>query len=376
MLGWEYPPFQTGGLAVHCYGLVHALARMGVAVDFYMPRTDHEVLAENHLVRIIPVTHVRFGAYVLKDVYGPEFFSDVHAFNNAAAEMVARADARRRYDLVHHHDWLTAFAAMKVKNTMGKPMVTTVHSTEYDRSAFGHNDYILEIERQMVANADRVITVSDYMRRRLIEKFGADERKLRVIYNAVDASEYKKRWEVRHGRERIVLFMGRLVEQKGPVQFLHAAKKVLEKERRVRFVISGTGDLLGKLIDLSMQLGIGEHVTFLGYLPEEQKRYVYAKSDVYVMPSVSEPFGITAVEAMASGTPVLLSKTSGAAEISPHVLTVDFWDVDAMAEKIIALLRYRVLSEYLGREELKDVMELTWDRVAEQTIGVYNEVIR
>jgi len=375
MIGWEYPPFQTGGLAVHCYELTHALAAKGIKVDFYMPRTDSNIAVEDRGIRIIPVGHARFGAYITRQAYGPEFFSNVHAFNNACAEELARRGGHTTYDLIHHHDWLTAFAAMKAKYSLGLPMVSTFHSTEYDRAGMWPNEYILGVEKQAMANADRVITVSRYMKKQLMERFGVGEAKIRVIYNAIRASDYKKHWEVKHGRERIVLFLGRLAEQKAPSQFLYAAKKVLEKEGNVRFVIAGTGDMLGHLINLAISLGISEHVTFIGYLPDEQKRYVYAKSDVYVMPSMSEPFGITALEAMASGTPVILSKTSGAAEVTPHVLTVDFWDINGMAEKIIALLRYKVLSATLSKAEFLDAANLTWDKVAGQTIDVYKEVV-
>jgi len=376
MIGWEYPPFQTGGLAVHCYELSRALAAKGVEVDFFMPRTDSAVVVKDKNIRIIPVSHTRFGAYLSKQAYGPEFFSNVHAFNNFAADAIARYHRRRPYDLIHNHDWMTALASMKAKFLLDLPSISTFHATEWDRSGMWPNDYILNIERQAVSNATLLITVSKYMRGRLVEKFGADERKIRVVYNAVNAAEFKKHWEVRHGKERIVLFLGRLTDQKGPVQFLHAAKRVLEKERNVRFVIVGVGDMLSYLINLSISLGLGEKVTFIGYLPDDQKRYVYAKSDIYVMPSVSEPFGITALEAMASGTPVILSKSSGAIEVSPHRLTVDFWDVNGMAEKMVALLRYRALAETLGQEELKDAVTITWDKIADETVKVYGEAIR
>ena len=376
MIGWEYPPFQTGGLAVHCYELTHALAAKGVKVDFYMPITDSGVSVSDRNIKIIQVAHAKFGAYVTRQAYGPEFFSDVHAFNNTAAERIAQHDKKERYDLIHHHDWMTALAAMKAKYLIDRPMVSTFHSIEFDRSGMWPNEYILSIEKQMAATADRIITVSKYMKGRLVEKLGADERKIRVVYNAIDASDFKKHWDVSHGKERIVLFLGRLTEQKGPTQFLNAAKRVLEKERNVRFVMAGTGDMLGYLINLAIALGIGEKVTFIGYLPDEQKRYVYAKSDIYVMPSVSEPFGITALEAMASGTPVLVSKTSGAAEVTPHKLVIDFWDVNGMAEKMVALLRYKTLSETLGKEELRDALNLTWDKIADDTLRVYEEIAR
>jgi len=377
MVGWEYPPFQTGGLAVHCYELTHALAAKGVEIDFFMPKTDSEIEVEHDAINIVPVTHVRHGAYVTRQAYGPDFFSDLHAFNNAAADEIAkRCKAGACYSLVHHHDWMTAFAAMKAKYALDLPMISTFHSTEYDRAGMFPNEYQLNIERQAMAADDRTITVSNYMKRQLVEKFGVDEKKIRVIYNAVRADDFRKHWEVKHGREKMVLFLGRLAEQKAPAQFLYAAKRVLQIEPHTRFVIAGTGDMLGYLINLSISLGIGEHVTFIGYLPDDQKKLVYAKSDVYVMASVSEPFGITALEAMASGTPVIVSKTSGAAEVTPHKLSVDFWDVNALAEKIVALLRYRVLSDTLGKAEFADAQTLTWDKIADQTIQVYNEVAK
>jgi glycosyltransferase involved in cell wall biosynthesis len=322
----------------------------------------------------VPVSHARYGAYITRQAYGPEFFSNVHAFNNACGEEITKRHRVHRYDVIHHHDWLTAFAAMKAKYALGIPMVSTFHSTEFDRCSTGQNDYILGIEKQAMAVADRIITVSKYMKKQLVERFGVWEGKIRVIYNAVDPSDFARHWEVQHGKKRIVLFLGRLTEQKAPAQFLYAAKRVLEKEKNVQFVIAGVGDMLGYLINLAISLGISEHVTFIGYLPEEQKRYVYAKSDVYVMPSISEPFGITALEAMVSGTPVILSKTSGAAEITPHVLTVDFWDINGLAEKIIALLRYKVLSKTLSKAEFEDAIRMTWDKVADETIRVYKEV--
>lgn len=373
MIGWEYPPFQTGGLAVHCYELVHALAKKGVSIDFYMPRIEREPYREDTNINIIPVRHVRHGAYVSRHVYGPSFFEDMHSFNEECARMIVKEGG---YDVIHNHDWITSLAAIRSKHFLGRPMILTIHSTEYDRAGMWPNQRILDIERMAMGYADRVITVSNYMKRRLSEKFGVDERKIRVIYNAIRADLFEKRWNLPRGREKIVLFLGRLTEQKGPVQFLYAAKKVLERERNVRFVIAGTGGMLPYLINLAISLGISTHTTFIGYLPEEQKRVVYAKSDVFVMPSVSEPFGITALEAMASGTPVLLSKTSGVAEITPHRLTVDFWDVNKMAEKILALLKYQTLSELLGRREYRDAKDLTWDKVADETLKVYYEVVR
>ncbi|MEW6329632.1 MAG: glycosyltransferase family 4 protein, partial [Candidatus Micrarchaeota archaeon] len=259
------------------------------------------------------------------------------------------------------------------KTTINKPLVSTVHSTEYDRAPYPW-EFILNIERIGLKAADRVITVSNRMRSQLVERFGADESKIRVIYNGVDATRFAQRMPG-ETRGKRVLFLGRLTDQKGPVQFLHAAKKVVEKEPEVRFIMAGDGPMLSYLISLSIQLGLQNNVVFTGYLPEEQLRRAYSMCDVYVMPSISEPFGITALEAMASGTPIIVSKSSGVAEITNHCLKVDFWDIDEMANKMIALLRYEPLGSEMSRSGLAEVRNFTWERTAEQTIGVYRELV-
>ncbi|MEM3555868.1 MAG: glycosyltransferase family 4 protein [Candidatus Micrarchaeia archaeon] len=374
MLGWEFPPFKSGGLGVHCYELTRALASRGVEVDFYMPRTEFEI--KGTTPRLIQVMPVYFGPYTAREAYGWDFMNRVMQYNLRCAEEVEKNHKERNYDLIHNHDWLTMRAGVLAKQKIKKPHVCTVHSTEYDRSSLGPNNHILEIERMGMHAADRVITVSNMMKRQIVEKFGVDCGKIRVVYNGVDPDKFKKKWEVRkYSKEKVVLFLGRMAEQKGPVQFLQAAKKVLSAMSNVRFVMAGGGDMLPYLINYSIELGISDKVTFLGYIPEDQLHEAYAKSDVYVLPSISEPFGITALEAMASGTPIILSKTSGVSEITTHCLRVDFWDVNKMAEYIIALLKYRVLNHTMGRYEVEDARRFSWGKTADETLKVYRELV-
>lgn len=286
--------------------------------------------------------------------------------------------AKRRYDLIHVHDWLTAGAGIELKRMMKRPLVQTFHSTEFDRNVWPW-DYILGIERKGAVEADRIITVSRRMVER-VKKLGGREGKIRVVYNGVDATRFDVHYDDSHphalfkrGR-MVVLFLGRLTEQKGPVQFLHAAKKVLEQKKDVLFVMAGSGELQPLLINLAIDLGIIDNVMFLGYVSDEDQKKLYAVSDVYVMPSTSEPFGITVLEAMSSGTPVIISRTAGVGEVVKTALRVDFWDIHGMASKIIAVLNYPSLRKVMSRLELSEVRSITWGKTADETIRVYKEV--
>jgi glycosyltransferase involved in cell wall biosynthesis len=258
------------------------------------------------------------------------------------------------------------------------PLVQTIHSTEYDRTSVPW-DIILNIESDAVKTADLLIAVSKRTAKDIV-RLGGDEKKIRVVYNGVDASKYKCQKNVKltrsiQGKKR-VLFLGRLTEQKGPVQFLHAAKKVLDKDPNVVFLIAGKGAMLPLLISLTTELGISKNVKFLGFLPQAQQQKIYSICDVYVMPSTSEPFGIVALEAMASGTPVIISKTSGVSEVVQSALKVDFWDINAMAQKILAVLKYAPLARAMKNMAGADVSKLTWEKCAQNTYNVYEEAIR
>jgi glycosyltransferase involved in cell wall biosynthesis len=275
---------------------------------------------------------------------------------------------------------MTVRAGMEVKRATGLPLFFTVHSTEFDRSAdLWPTQWIADVERQGLRAADVVITVSERMRQQLVQRFGVPNEKIRVVPNAVDAAKFdapKPFKKKRFWWKKIVLYHGRLSVQKGPDYFLRAAKRVAEKHADTLFVVSGRGGMLPTLVDLAIDLGIQNRVLFLGYLPEAKLPAVYAASDVYVLPSVSEPFGITALEAMASGKPVILSKTSGVGEFVRNVFRVDFWDVEKMAGQINEVLDDEKLRESLSNGAKAEAQAFSWRAVAEKTLGAYESVER
>ena len=378
MLGWEFPPTITGGLGVHCFELVSHLGEQGVKVDLYLPLQKSAPVSPHPNIRIIQVGGGNsVGAYgraiggPASDNYSRDLIGAIEDF--AHLSLAALKSSGTRYDLVHCHDWLTISAGMMAKSALNVPLVLTMHSTEYDRNPVPWN-WISDIESHGVKTADRIIAVSGKMKALLSEKFNADPGRVSVIYNGIDVAKYRKKDNgVR--KEKLVLFLGRLTHQKGPEQFLRAAKKVLKHERNARFLVVGEGGLLPRLISLSIELGIADKVSFWGFVPEEEKRSIYSMCDAYVMPSVSEPFGISALEAMASGTPCIISKNSGVSEIAKNCLLVDFWDVDEMASQILALLRYPSMSRVMSSHEMKDAEGLGWQETAKKTIRVYNEVL-
>lgn len=361
MLGWEYPPFKAGGLATHCYGLTRSLAKNDIHIDFYMPKTNQEVKNDASNLTIIQVGEAAIFPYDRpneKEMKG-SFFDAVHRYNELLLQKVTGA-----YDLIHCHDWLTMQAAVTLKEKMGIPLILTVHSTEYDRSGWLYpNQWFIDLEQQGMRHADRIIAVSEFTKNVIIKKYGISAEKIQVIYNAVYPIRRRK-------KQKIVLFLGRLTIQKGPEFFLSAAKKVLQYEN-CKFVIAGTGDMLPQLIEKAVHIGIAPHVMFTGPLTEEEVKHIYGIASVYVMPSVSEPFGITALEAISAGTPTIVSKTAGVSEALHHCLRVDFWDVDEMANKIISLLRYAPLRSTLAENGRNEINSFTWDSVAEKTASLY-----
>ena len=379
MLGWEFPPTITGGLGVHCFELVSSLGKLGVKVDLYLPLQKSTPVSPHPNVKIIQVGgENKVGAYGyaicegVADNYSRNLIGAIEDF--AHLSLSALKASATRYDLIHCHDWLTITAGIMARNALSIPLVLTMHSTEYDRNPVPWN-WISNIESLGVKTADRTIAVSRKMKDSLVEKFHSEAGKIHVIYNGIDIAKYRKK-ENCVRKDKLVLFLGRLAHQKGPEQFLRAAKKVYQHNKNARFLVVGEGGLLPKLISLSLELGIADRVSFWGFVPENEKRSIYSICDVYVMPSVSEPFGITALEAMASGTPCIISKNSGVSEIAKNCLLVDFWDIDEMASQILALLRYPAMSCVMSSHEMKDAAKLGWHETAEKTIKVYNEVLR
>ena len=372
MISWEYPPFKAGGLATHCYGLTRSLADKNAKVFFFMPKTKHIVKNDKKNLKILEAGEIDIFPYDRPDSKEIEggFFEAVYKYNAlVAAKVNASIKANGKYDIIHCHDWLTMKAGIAIKEKTGIPLVLTVHSTEYDRSGWlNPNQWFIDIEREGMEKANRIIAVSHFTKRVIVDKYGINPDKISVVHNAV--------YPIQEGhKQEIVLFLGRLTIQKGAEFFLQAAQKVRDYEPDTRFVVAGFGDMLPRLITQAVDMGIADKVIFTGRLSEEEVRHIYGISSVYVMPSVSEPFGITALEAISAGTPTIASKTAGFSEAFKNCLRVDFWDTDEMANKIISLLRYDPLHRTLSHEGKREIDLFTWDRVAEKTIDVYNGVI-
>ena len=372
MIGWEYPPFKAGGLATHCYGLTRSLADKNVKVYFFMPKTKHNTSSDKSNLKIIEVGETEVFPYDRpdsKEISG-NFYKTVYYYNRLVFSKVEeKIEEEGKFDAIHCHDWLTIKAGITLKEKWGMPLVLTIHSTEYDRSGWLYpNQWFIDIEKEGMEKADCIIAVSEFTKRVCVKKYGIHPDKISVVYNAV--------YPIPEGHKRnIVLFLGRLTIQKGAEFFLKAAEKVKDYEPDAKFVVAGTGDMLPRLISQSLDMGISDRVIFTGRLTEDEVKHIYGISSVYVMPSVSEPFGITALEAISAGTPTIASKTAGFSEAFKNCLTVDFWDTDEMANKIVSLLRYDPLHRTLATEGKREIDFFTWDRVAENTLDVYKKVV-
>ena len=371
MIGWEYPPFKAGGLATHCYGLTRSLSDKNVHVDFYMPKTKNSSNNDKSNLKIIEVGETEIFPYDRPDSkeIGGNFYEAVYYYNSLVVSKIEKNIKKYgKYDAIHCHDWLTIKAGISLKEKWGMPLVLTIHSTEYDRAGWLYpNQWFIDIERDGMQKADRVITVSNFTKKVIVEKYGINPDKITIVNNAV--------YPIGEGsKKEIVLFLGRLTIQKGAEFFLRAAQKVKDFEPDAKFVVAGTGDMLPKLINQAIDLGISDRTIFTGRLTDEEVKHIYSISSVYVMPSVSEPFGITALEAISAGTPTIASKTAGFSEAFKNCLRVDFWDTDEMANKIVSLLRYDPLHKTLADEGKREIDLFTWDSVADKTIDVYRGV--
>jgi glycogen(starch) synthase len=305
-------------------------------------------------------------------VYGPDLMSEVARYALAVAE-IARLGG---IDLVHAHDWMTIPAGIVAARIAGKPLVLHVHALEYDRSGDAVNRSVRDIEQMGFLAADRLICVSHYTAGLVRKRYFVDREKVRVVHNAVTHQEQTAAWHVQKAiPEPIVLFLGRITFQKGPDYFLEAAARVVKVEPNVKFVMSGSGDMLPKMIERAARLGLARHMHFTGFLRGKDVERMYAMADIYVMPSVSEPFGISPLEAMALDVPVVVSQQSGVAEILSNALKVDFWDVDDIANKILALLRYPALSEQLREDGKEEVGRLRWEQQGRLVKDVYEELL-
>jgi glycosyltransferase involved in cell wall biosynthesis len=304
--------------------------------------------------------------------YGSDLFGDAERYARLCVALARHED----FDVVHAHDWLTFPAGAAVAKVFGKPLFVHVHSTEHDRSGDNVNRACFEIERAGMLAADRVLAVSGLTKSICVGKYGIDESKVDVVYNGIDRPEQEPPpgTEIEAG-DKIVLFLGRITMQKGPEYFIAAAKRVLEKIDNVKFIVAGSGDMALRMVELAAAMGIGHKVLFTGFLRGKDVDRVFQLADCYVMPSVSEPFGLAALEAIHHDVPVILSKTAGAAEVLTHVLKVDFWDTDEMANKIVAVLRHPPLSQTLRQHGRFELRRLTWGGAAEKCVASYRAAL-
>jgi glycosyltransferase involved in cell wall biosynthesis len=393
MFGWEFPPFYSGGLGPACAGLTKGLTRKGVHVTFVIPRkpsdikthvnlvSAEEVLGEKLIIKEIPsllTPYVNSESYkdMLKnhkgsgELYGANLFEEVKRYALAARKIAEQES----FDVIHAHDWLTFLAGIEAKKVSKKPLVTHVHATEFDRTGMqGVNQHVYDIEKQGMEAADAVTPVSHFTKELIVKHYGINPDKIHVVHNAVEFENADI--EPHKLPQKTVLFLGRVTIQKGPDYFIDAAKKVLEVYPDVRFVVAGSGDMETDMIEKASHYGIGDKVLFTGFLRGPDIDRAYRMADVYVMPSVSEPFGLTPLEAIKNGTPAIISKQSGVSEVLKNALKVDFWDVNELANKICGVLKHKALKEELLAHEQHELGQISWDKSADTCHDVYRRVL-
>jgi len=402
MLGWEFPPYFAGGVGTVCFELTKALARKGVDIIYVMPSGPESVhsqhlrlivahreaqrlgirirTAQSKIAPYLSTTEYSWhrGVSLLNGdtrvgaLYGKNLLEEMDRFSQ---EVLAIAE-HEEFDVIHAHDWTTIPAALALKERTGKPLVLHVHITEFDKTGGEHADpTVYNIEHQGMHHADIVIAISNFVKQRLIRQYFVDPAKIRVVYNSVDSTaDLPVVQDKITDTEKLVLFLGRVTLQKGPDYFLDAAAKVANVMPNVKFVIAGTGDMLPRMIERAADLGLGSRVIFPGFVTREEGDRLYRMADLFVMPSVSEPFGIVPLEAMRLGTPVIVSRQSGVSEVIQHALKVDFWDTDDLANKMIAGLTYSALHNELIHHGYLEIQRFTWETPAESCMRIYEEL--
>ncbi len=394
--GWDFPPARNGGLGVACFGLTRELARAGVEVIFVLPKkqkvigTPRFIFADSgRSVRVKEVPssatpyHASGSEYLSYDEWGnpiarrSTLLEEVYAFADRAKQIALDED----FSIIHAHDWTSYLAGVVAKKATGKPLMLHVHATSFDQAAGDYVDpEIYKIEKTGFAIADTIVTVSELTKQMIVARHGVHPDKITVVHNGCDITEPEIHpptlVELKKQGKKIVLYHGRITIQKGVDYFVQAAKKVFEVYPDVVFVISGWGDMEAQIIQQVGAAGLSGKVIFAGSLWEEERDRMYQSADLVVMPSVSEPFGLVPLEAMVHGTPSLISKQSGVGEVLTHVLKVDFWDIDEMANKIVAALKYPVLNEQLVTEGKRELPRLAWNKAADKLKTAYARLVQ
>ena len=422
MFGWEFPPHITGGLGTACYGMTKGLLKQGAEVLFVVPKAYGD--EDQRAVRLVNASDVTVNAsdtefvefaknftymevgsnifpyldpeefirvskltrkesqkneksiyskhYTFSGKYGTNLMEEVSRYALVAGAIAAKYD----FDVIHAHDWLTYYAGIAAQKVSGKPLVVHMHATEFDRTGDNVNTQVYDIERNGMMAADRVIAVSNLTRNVIIEKYGIDANKVFTVHNAIEPIEKPEMLDIKKAvPEKVVTFLGRITFQKGPEYFIETAHRVLQKDRNVRFVMAGSGDMLNKMIRRVAQLKIADRFHFTGFLKGNDVDRMFALSDVFVMPSVSEPFGLVPLEAMRTNVPVVVSKQSGVAEVLKHAIKVDFWDVNGTADAIYGILHYQALTKMFTLYGKNEVDSLKWEYAAVKIMDVYKDAL-
>ncbi|HEU5290169.1 MAG TPA: glycosyltransferase family 4 protein [Cyclobacteriaceae bacterium] len=425
MFGWEFPPHISGGLGTACFGLSMALREENIRLLFVVPKaygdeyislinaSDVIVGQETEWVEKISQEKMEgskqisvpsnLRPYSMSEAdemleewnwqfisesrekvktkegirfnftgkYGPSLLDEVKRYADVASVIAREND----FDIIHAHDWLTYLAGIEAKKVSGKPLVVHVHATEFDRAGVLNIDQrVFEIEKTGLDEADRIIAVSQWTKDIITEKYGIDPAKVKVVHNGVMPPEDTEFTAIPRIGDHVVTFLGRITYQKGPQYFIEAARKVLDYFPEVHFVMAGSGDLLPAMIEQVAKMKLSSRFHFTGFLKGKQMNQVWSVTDVYVMPSVSEPFGITPLEAVEAGVPVIVSNQSGVAEVMDHAIKVDFWDTNALADAIVNVLKHKSLSESLKVNSKKEIQSLTWQRAARRINQLYHEL--
>ena len=391
MLGWEFPPYKSGGLGTACYDLTKGLAQLGTHVTFVMPFAPDkshaefvkligtEAMLKNVKMRAIDSTlrayqtSESYAAYTggKKGIYGKNLYEEVQRYA-AVASRIAKTE---KHDVIHAHDWMTYPAAIEARATSKKPLVVHLHATEFDRTGGNPDPRIAHIEYNGLRAADAIITNSHFSKANILKHYKLPADKIDVVHWGIDDAQIPNREARAIPEHKTVLFLGRVTIQKGPDYFIEAAKIVSRHEPNTKFIVVGDGDMLPRLIHRSAELGLADKVIFTGALRGADVHKAFQTADVYVMPSVSEPFGLVALESIKNGTPVIMSNQSGVSEVVRHALKADFWDVDKLAEKITSVLRHLPLRTELSKNALLEARKFTLDVPARKVLDVYSRNI-